>query len=59
MKKKIKDLTLEEFQNICDKHLCNNKCQLFGQVNSTGWYFCKKDDLDRYGNEEIEVEDDD
>ena len=62
MKKKIKDLTLEEFKKICKKENCEN-CILFTYLN---WYFCKaKNYLDdvlqnskEIGEEEIEVEDD-
>ena len=63
MKKKIKDLTLEEFKKICKKKDCKN-CILFTYLN---WYFCKVknyfDDVlqnsKEIGEEEIEVEDDD
>lgn len=53
MKKKIKDLTIEEIKNICIKANCNN-CPL-----DIPELWCKHNDLYEYGEEEIEVEDDD
>ena len=53
MKKKIKDLTLEEIKRICINHSCIY-CPL--EVNEL---WCKNDDLERYGDEEIEVENSD
>ena len=50
MKKKIKDLTLEEIKRICINHSCVY-CPL--EVNEL---WCKNDDLERYGDEEIEVD---
>ena len=29
MKKKIKDLSIEEMDKICSKHKCNKECPLF------------------------------
>ena len=62
MKKKIKDLTLEEVRKICENKKCEN-CILFTYLN---WYFCKvKNYLDdvlhnskEIGDEEIEVDED-
>ena len=53
MKKKIKDLTLEEIEKICKNHNCHF-CPL--DVNEL---WCKSDDLEHYGEQEIEVEEDD
>ena len=53
MKKKIKDLTLEEFKKICGKNSCDY-CPL--DLDGTR---CKYDDLEHYGNDEIEVDDED
>ena len=65
MKKKIKDLTLEEIKKICGKHLKIDKnglyqCEICPYANAKK-YHCKFDYnyLNEYGNEEIEVEDDD
>ena len=52
MKKKIKDLTKEEFDKICDNNICTS-CKL-----DTNYLWCKIDNLENYGDEEIEVEDD-
>ena len=53
MKKKIKDLTIEELYKICSKYSCKD-CPL-----DIPQLWCKYNDLDKYGDEEIEVEDDD
>ena len=60
MKKKIKDLTLEEVKKICKNEKCNSKCQFF---TFNGFYFCKlKNYIDdtfnkeEYGEGEIEVD---
>ena len=50
MKKKIKDLTIEELIKICCKHRCNY-CPFYLDVP-----WCKYDDLEHYGDEEIEVD---
>ena len=62
MKKKIKDLTLEQVKTMCDKHLKKDKnglyqCEICPYAKN---YHCKLDYnyLNEYGNEEIEVEDD-
>lgn len=52
MKKKIKDLTLEEVKKICSNNICDY-CPL-----DLKELWCKSDDLEHYGEEEIEVEDD-
>lgn len=52
MKKKLKDLTLEEIKKICGNCSCDF-CPLY--VNEL---WCKSDDLEHYGELEIEVEDD-
>lgn len=54
MKKKIKDLTKEEVMTICEKYDCY-KCPLYIGINI---YKCKDERLNKYGDEEIEVEDD-
>lgn len=56
MKKKIKDLTKKETKQICDKHKNCHNCPFLIVGNP---FVCKDDELDKYGNEEIEVEDDD
>ena len=53
MKKKIKDLTEEEVIKICDNHSCK-RCPLFDYESC----HCKTNLLELYGEEEIEVEDD-
>lgn len=65
MKKKIKDLTLKEVKTMCDKHLKKDEnglhqCKICPYANANE-YHCKLDynHLNEYGNEEIEVEDDD
>lgn len=64
MKKKIKDLTLEEAKTLCDKHLKQDEngfyyCATCPYANAKE-YHCKLSYtyLNEYGNEEIEVEDD-
>ena len=59
MKKKIKDLTLQEVKKICKNKKCS-ECILFTFV---GYYTCKIRnyieevyDIADYGNQEIEVE---
>lgn len=52
MKKKIRYLTIEEINNICDKHNHCSDCPL----NTNIEYYCKTDILNGYGDEEIEVE---
>lgn len=59
MKKKIKDLTLEEVKAICDDNICST-CPFY---TSNGWCFCKiKNFLDEpleakeFLEQEIEVE---
>ena len=56
MKKKIKDLTLEELKNICKLHpYCGNTCPL-NEANSI--CTCNPDDYDDEElSREIEVED--
>lgn len=54
MKKKIKDLTLKELRKICKNNNCYN-CPLYIPM---GQDKCKDDLIEQYGNEEIEVEDD-
>ena len=55
MKKKIKDLTLEEIRKICENKKCTN-CILLTYLS---WYFCKVNNyLDDVLEQEIEVEDD-
>ena len=51
MKKKIKDLTLEEIKKICSNNICDS-CPL---DSNNPW--CKYGDLEHYGDEEIEVDD--
>ena len=52
MKKKIKDLTLEEIKKICINHSCQF-CPL--DINE---FWCKNNDLEHYGEQEIEVDED-
>lgn len=52
MKKKIKDLTKDEKNSICDEHDYCHNCQLY--IKSSG--HCKHHDLDTYGEEEVEVD---
>lgn len=52
MKKKIKDLTLEEVKEICSNNICDY-CPF-----DLDELWCKYNDLEHYGDEEIEVEDD-
>lgn len=52
MKKKIKDLTEDETNGICDNHNYCHNCQLY--IKSLG--YCKHHDLDTYGEEEVEVD---
>ena len=54
MKKKIKDLTDEEVIKICGNYRCK-ECPLFTYKD---WCRCKDDFLGLYGEEEIEVEED-
>lgn len=63
MKKKIKDLTLEESKKICKNEKCNSECQFF---TFEGFYFCKLKNYiydtynkEEFGEHEIEVECDD
>lgn len=56
MKKKIKDLTLLETKQICNKYseeYCCANCPL----DTRNEDYCKSDYLDKYGDEEIEVDD--
>ena len=64
MKKKIKDLTLKEAKTMCNKHLKTDgnglyQCKICPYANVKE-YRCKLDYnyLNEYGDEEIEVEDD-
>lgn len=50
MKKKIKDLTIEEIKKICGNNICNY-CPF--DLDAP---YCKYDDLEHYGEEEIEVD---
>ena len=50
MKKKIKDLTLEEFKKLCGNNICEYCPCYLDELH------CKCDDLEHYGDEEIEVE---
>lgn len=50
MKKKIKDLTSEEVEKICENHSC-----LFCPLN-VNELWCNSDDLEQYGEIEIEVD---
>ncbi len=50
MQKKIKDLTLEEIKKICGNNICNY-CPF-----DLDALYCKCDDLEHYGEEEIEVD---
>ena len=52
MIKKIKDLTREEFEKICGKNSCDY-CPL--DLDGTR---CRYSDLEHYGDEEIEVDED-
>lgn len=52
MKKKIKDLTIEEIKKICGNNICNY-CPF-----DLDTPYCKYDDLEHYGDEEIEVDED-
>ena len=63
MKKKIKNLTLDEAKTLCDKHLKQDANGLY-QCESCPYaknYQCKLSYtyLNEYGDEEIEVEDND
>ena len=62
MKKRIKDLTLEEAKTLCDKHLKQDKNGLYqcAICPYAKGYHCKLSYtyLNEYGNEKIEVEDD-
>lgn len=51
MKKKIKDLTEEEYLHICTIYDEGADCPL-----QTGTGYCKYKELDKYGDEEIEVD---
>lgn len=60
MKKKIKELTLEEAKKLCDKY--HKQIQGLFQCHECPYgdpkvYTCKlnKSDLDIYGDEEVEV----
>lgn len=55
MKKKIKDLTLQEEKNICDKYNGENFC-VGCPLDTKKEDYCKSDYLDKYGDEEIEVD---
>lgn len=55
MKKKIKDLNDYEIDIICKNNKCDN-CPLNPDI-IVPW--CKNGELDKYGDEEIEVEEDD
>ena len=63
IKKKIKDLTLEEYKEICEKHLYEyerygtcDKCQLKNKkCGEIGTYLARKDQLKEY-LEENELE---
>lgn len=52
MKKKIKDLNDYEIDIICKNNKCDN-CPLNPDV-MVPW--CKNGELDKYGDEEVEVE---
>lgn len=52
MKKKIKDLNDEEIDIICKNNKCDN-CPLNPDIMVL---WCKPSELDKYGDEEIEVE---
>ena len=61
MKKKIKDLTLEEIANICSTHHCFEDCPILDACNRAN-FECIYDGLSRDKftfEQEIEVEDDD
>ena len=55
MKKKIKDLTLEEIANICKTYAGCTHCPL----EIKNYRLCKHHILGKYGEQEIEVEDND
>ena len=52
MKKKVKDLTDEEIDIICKNNKCDN-CPLNPDIMVL---WCKPSELDKYGDEEIEVD---
>lgn len=56
MKKKIKDLTLEECKKICDENVCSRECcPLYGKgICHQSFYDYEEEDLEQ----EIEVEED-
>lgn len=61
MKKKIKDLTIEECQKFCEKRMgCDKKCPMFFEIGKSGNYcpFVAVDGKvkDFYLEREIEVD---
>ena len=50
MKKKIKDLTIEEIIKICSNNICDSCPFDLNELH------CKWNDLEHYGEEEIEVD---
>ena len=55
MKKKVKDLNLQQVAKICDKYNGENFC-VGCPLDTKKEDYCKSDYLDKYGDEEIEVD---
>ncbi|HRF69949.1 MAG TPA: hypothetical protein PKV66_00800 [Candidatus Pelethenecus sp.] len=53
MKKKIKDLTEDEINGFCNDNYYCHTCQLY---ISEDCMYCKRHDLDTYGEEEVEID---
>lgn len=57
MKKKIRDLTKEDKNNICSSHLSCGDCPLSFLEKGKSYYHCKDNFLEQYSEEEVEVDD--